>query len=38
MLGWLVARSTRVSDTVLAMMFRQILSTCTDQIRFTYVK
>ena len=27
MFGWLVARRTLVSDTVLAMMFRQILST-----------
>ena len=27
MLGWLVACSTRVSDTVFAMMFRQIRST-----------
>ena len=27
MLGWLVACSTRVSDTVLAMMFLQIRST-----------
>jgi hypothetical protein len=28
MLGWLVASRTLVSETVLAMMFRQIRSTC----------
>ena len=32
MLGWLVAWSTRVSDTVLAMMFLQIRSTWCEKV------